>query len=78
MLRLISALSGRRGITITRGIRYGKSRRQALDLYGPRQAAGDRYQVFSAGTKPSRVRPEAVAVMREIGIDISRQRSKSV
>jgi len=43
-----------------------------------RQAGGDRYEVFSAGTKPSLVRPEAVAVMREIGIDISRHRSKSV
>jgi arsenate reductase (thioredoxin) len=43
-----------------------------------RQAAGDRYQVFSAGTKPSLVRPEAIAVMREIGIDISGHRSKSV
>jgi arsenate reductase len=43
-----------------------------------RQAGGDRYQVFSAGTKPSQVRPEAIAVMREIGIDISGQRSKSV
>ena len=43
-----------------------------------RQAAGDRYQVFSAGTKPSGVRPEAIAVMREIGIDISGHRSKSI
>ena len=43
-----------------------------------RHAAGNRYQVFSAGTKPSLVRPEAIAVMREIGIDISRHRSKSV
>lgn len=43
-----------------------------------RQEAGRLYQVFSAGTKPSLVRPEAIAVMREIGIDISRQRSKSV
>ena len=43
-----------------------------------RQAGGDRYEVFSAGTKPSLVRPEAVAVMREIGIDISSHRSKSV
>ena len=43
-----------------------------------RQAGGDRYEVFSAGTKPSQVRPEAVAVMREIGIDISGHRSKSV
>jgi arsenate reductase len=34
--------------------------------------------VFSAGTKPSHVRPEAIAVMRELGIDISNQRSKSL
>jgi arsenate reductase len=43
-----------------------------------RHDAGDRFEVFSAGTKPSHVRPEAIAVMRELGIDISRQRSKSV
>ncbi|HSR06435.1 MAG TPA: arsenate reductase ArsC [Bryobacteraceae bacterium] len=43
-----------------------------------RQAGGDRYEVFSAGTNPSLVRPEAIAVMREIGIDISGHRSKSV
>jgi len=43
-----------------------------------RHDAGDRFEVFSAGTKPSRVRPEAIAVMRELGIDISGQRSKSV
>ena len=43
-----------------------------------RTAGGERYEVFSAGTQPSRVRPEAVAVMGEIGIDISGQRSKSV
>jgi arsenate reductase (thioredoxin) len=43
-----------------------------------RREGGDRYEVFSAGTNPTRVRPEAIAAMREIGIDISRQRSKSV
>jgi arsenate reductase (thioredoxin) len=36
------------------------------------------YEVESAGTKPSYVRPEAIAVMKELGIDISGQRSKSV
>ena len=36
------------------------------------------YEVASAGTNPSQVRPEAVAVMKELGIDISGQRSKSV
>ena len=43
-----------------------------------RHDAGDRFEVFSAGTNPSQVRPEAVAVMREVDIDISGQRSKSV
>jgi arsenate reductase len=43
-----------------------------------RHEAGDRFEVFSAGTKPSKVRPEAIAMMKEIGIDISSHRSKSV
>jgi arsenate reductase len=41
-----------------------------------RHEAGDRFEVFSAGTQPTQVREEAVAVMRELGIDISSQRSK--
>jgi Low molecular weight phosphotyrosine protein phosphatase len=32
-----------------------------------RHDAGERFEVFSAGTKPSHVRPEAIAVMRELG-----------
>lgn len=36
------------------------------------------YEVFSAGTKPSIVRPEAIKALAEIGIDISENRSKSV
>jgi arsenate reductase len=43
-----------------------------------RQDAGERFEVFSAGTKPGHVRPEAIVVMRELGIDISGNRSKSV
>jgi arsenate reductase len=43
-----------------------------------RHDAGDRFEVFSAGTKPSEVRPEAIEVMHELGIDISGHRSKSV
>ncbi len=39
---------------------------------------GDKWQAFSAGTKPSSLNPLAVVVMAEIGIDISHQRSKSV
>lgn len=36
------------------------------------------FNIFSAGTKPSIVRPEAIEVLAEIGIDISANRSKSV
>jgi len=43
-----------------------------------RQDGGDGFEVFSAGTKPSKVRSEAIAVMRELGMDISGHRSKSV
>lgn len=43
-----------------------------------RQMAGDRFEIESAGVAPTQVRPEAVAVMRELGIDISSHRSKSV
>ena len=43
-----------------------------------RNLAGDRYEVHSAGTKPGIVRPEAIVVMREIGIDITSHRSKHV
>ena len=37
-----------------------------------RHDAGDQFEVESAGTKASQVRPEAITVMGELGIDISR------
>jgi arsenate reductase (thioredoxin) len=43
-----------------------------------RQIGADKFEVFSAGTKPSVVRGEAIAAMRESGIDISGHRSKDV
>ena len=43
-----------------------------------RHDAGERFDVESAGIKASFVRPEATAVMRELGIDISAHRSKNV
>lgn len=43
-----------------------------------RYDAGDRFTVESAGTKPSTVRSEAIAVMKELGIDITSHRSKHV
>jgi arsenate reductase (thioredoxin) len=41
-----------------------------------RHLAGDRYDALSAGTHPVGLNPGAVAAMRELGIDISAQRSK--
>jgi arsenate reductase len=43
-----------------------------------RQDAGDSFEVFSAGVKSTFVRPQAIEAMREVGIDISGQHSKSV
>jgi arsenate reductase (thioredoxin) len=43
-----------------------------------RHDAGAKFDVESAGTKPSFVRPEAIAVMQEIGINIREHRSKHV
>lgn len=39
---------------------------------------GKRYLAFSAGVSPAFVDPDAIRVMAEIGIDISRQRSKGL
>ncbi len=41
------------------------------------EMGGDKFEVESAGVNPSRVRPEAIEAMREIGIDISSHHSKS-
>lgn len=43
-----------------------------------RAFAGERFEIQSAGTRATSVQPLAIAVMRELGIDISRHRSKSV
>lgn len=43
-----------------------------------RHLAGDRFEVHSAGTKPKGLAEQTVEVMREIGVDISGQRSKHV
>jgi arsenate reductase len=41
-----------------------------------RHVAGDRYEVFSAGTQPVGLNPGSVEAMAEVGIDISQHRSK--
>jgi len=35
-------------------------------------------KIWSAGSRPTNVRPEAIAVLKEIGIDISRQHAKAI
>ena len=39
---------------------------------------GEKYEAFSAGSTPTQVNPSAMKVMAEIGIDISKQNSKSI
>ena len=39
---------------------------------------GGRFDAHSAGTEATRVRPEAIAVMAELGLDISGQESKTL
>jgi len=39
---------------------------------------GEKYEVFSAGSSPTQIHPLAIKVMAEIGLDISRQVSKSI
>jgi arsenate reductase len=56
----------------------GNSARSQMAEALLRHDAGDRFEVASAGTRPSIVRAEAIAVMRELGIDISGHRAKHV
>lgn len=56
----------------------GNSARSQMTEGLLRHDGGVRFEVFSAGTHPSLVRPEAITVMAEIGVDISNHRSKSV
>jgi arsenate reductase (thioredoxin) len=43
-----------------------------------RSRCGERYDVYSAGVAPAGLNPHAVFVMKELGIDITSQRSKSL
>ena len=43
-----------------------------------RQLVRDSHRVYSAGTAPREIHPIAIQVMKEVGIDISNQHSKSV
>src|SRR5688572_25798503 len=56
----------------------GNSARSQMAEALLRHEAGDRFEAFSAGVEPSYVRPLAIEAMREVRIDISGRRSKSV
>jgi arsenate reductase len=56
----------------------GNSARSQMGEGLLRHLAGNRFEVLSAGTFGTFVRPQAIEVMSEIGIDISRHRSKSL
>ena len=68
-------MSGRKRVLI---LCTGNSARSQMAEGLLRHDGGAAFEVASAGTDPSHVRPEAIAAMNEIGIDISGHRSKSV
>ena len=43
-----------------------------------RHLAGDRFEAFSAGSEATHVRPLAIRAMAELGVDVSRQESKTL
>lgn len=43
-----------------------------------REFGGETFEAFSAGTEAAGIRPETIQVMKEIGLDISGQRSKTI
>ncbi|TCD47164.1 arsenate reductase ArsC [Chlorobium sp. N1] len=57
----------------------GNSARSQMAEGFLRHMAGERFEVMSAGTEPApEIHPMAVAVMKEIGIDISAQSPKDL
>lgn len=56
----------------------GNSARSQMAEAFLRQAAGDRYDVYSAGLEPKGINPYTRAVMKEVGMDLNGQWSKDV
>ena len=56
----------------------GNSARSQMDEGLLRNLAGNKFDVVSAGTNPKGLHPRSVEVMKEIGIDVSRQASKDL
>jgi arsenate reductase (thioredoxin) len=68
-------MTGRKRVLI---LCTGNSARSQMAEGLLRHDAGERFEVFSAGVSPTKVRHEAVEAMRETVIDISTHRSKPV
>jgi arsenate reductase len=71
----MTAQQGKRRVLI---LCTGNSARSQMAEGLLRHLGGTRFEVASAGTKPVGVNALAIEAMREVGIDISKQRSKSV
>lgn len=56
----------------------GNSRRTQMAEGFLRAMAGDRFDAISAGSEETPIDPDAIAVMREVGVDISGQETKAV
>ncbi|MBN1869314.1 MAG: arsenate reductase ArsC [Candidatus Omnitrophica bacterium] len=56
---------------------HNSARSQMAEAY-LKQLAGDRFEVESAGLEPGNLNPLAVEVMREVGMDISHNKTKDV
>ena len=56
---------------------HNSARSQIAEAFR-REYAGDRFEVYSAGLKPSAIHPYTRQVMEEIGIDMSSHRSKGL
>ena len=56
----------------------GNSARSQMAEAFLRKAAGDRFEVYSAGLKPKGIHPLTIQVMQEKGFDLSGQSSKGV
>jgi arsenate reductase (thioredoxin) len=56
----------------------GNSRRTQMAEGFLRALGGDGFDVMSAGSEETSLDPEAVAVMREVGVDISGQETRAV
>jgi arsenate reductase len=56
---------------------HNSARSQMAEVF-LKDLAGDRFDVESAGLEPGRLNPLVVAVMKEVGIDISQNKTKSV